>query len=258
MPGLKKLNLSHNEIEGLPFDMWTSTSLLELNLANNVISALPFRLEEDLGLFLEEETQSSALLPPCGSDEHFQLSSSSPSRTRTSTPSQQQNGMSDGFSDSNSTPPKYVNRWQDRVSVEPPDVFFDGDGSDSKSERRSQLVELNLSHNLLEELPPALPCLAPCLEKLVVSHNRLSQIGRADGYPASLKSVDFSHNQIVCHAIEGILPNTIEIARLSLQSTTQMRYCFSPYFAKRFADFPTFEYVANLSNLIMNFYSATS
>lgn len=234
MPGLKKLNLSHNVIEDLPFDMWTSTSIIDLNLANNVIRSLPFRSEDDGFLPLEE----AQMTLPCGSDEHLQLISASPIGAGRTTPSMlPQSGMSDEFSDSSVTPPIYVNRWQNHVSVEPPDVFFDGSGTDSKSEHQSQLVELNLSHNLLEDLPLALPCLAPCLERLVVCHNLLSHIGHVDVYPASLRSLDLSHNRIACH---GIVSSTIEIAKSSLQST-QIRCCFSPYFAKRYVAFSVFE-----------------
>jgi len=80
------------------------------------------------------------------------------------------------------------------------------EGSALSSEHRSRLKELNLSHNKLTECPLGLSCVAPYLEKLVLSYNQLTQIGPIEVYPVNLKSLDLSFNQLMSeeeHAVSG-------------------------------------------------------
>lgn len=226
MPALKKLNLSHNAIECLPFEMWNSTSLVELNLAHNSIKTIPFQTDDNIF----PKIQST---PVSMSKESLHSSDNPDNFNRFGdTPAFQQNDatvtLSNGVAD-NGVLPKHVNRWQDRVSVRPSDELEGG--ADPKTERRSQLQELNFSHNHLGDLPSALPCLAPHLERLIISHNRLRLIGCAAIYPASLKYLDLSYNQIAC--CRASITNAIDIAK-SLALSSPTRNCYSPYWTGRF------------------------
>ena len=64
------------------------------------------------------------------------------------------------------------------------------------------LEHLDLSHNLLTSVPQGLSCLAPKLQKLMLSHNRLRHLGHLNDYPANLELFDASNNEL-CSAITG-------------------------------------------------------
>lgn len=237
LPSLKKLNLSHNVISGVSFEMWTCTSLLELNLSHNKLEKLPSHFESSI---ISEGVSTPA--PHFISDDPASVCSrhsDSPSVSQSgslvetvttpssgtlrkipfaSPPMDQQQDKPLNYVD---VPPKFVNRWQEKVRVQPSD--FESE-IEATSERRSQLVELNLSHNSFDELPATLPCLAPQLEKLILSHNRLTQIGSADAYPASLKSLDLSGN-----LIDGHFENAIDIVG---SPRFGVRICHSPFAAR--------------------------
>lgn len=239
LPSLKKLNLSHNVISGVSFEMWTCTSLLELNLSHNKLEKLPSHSESSIiseGVSTPAPHSISddpASVCPRHSDSPSVSQSGSLVETVTtpssgtlrkipfaSPPMDQQHDKPLNYVD---VPPKFVNRWQEKVRVQPSD--FESE-IEATSERRSQLVELNLSHNSFDELPAALPCLAPQLEKLILSHNRLTQIGSADAYPASLKSLDLSGNLIDG---KGHSENAIDIVG---SPHFGVRICHSPFAAR--------------------------
>lgn len=62
----------------------------------------------------------------------------------------------------------------------------------------SALRNLNLSNNLFTSIPPALPCLAENLSRLNMSYNSLRSMGHVTSYPAFLRQLDLSHNEISC------------------------------------------------------------
>lgn len=238
LPSVKKLNLSHNFISSVPYEMWTCTSLLELNLSHNKLEKLPSQSESstilegrstptpystsddrtsvysprsDCPFVGKSESLVEAVIPPSSNNFH-KVPVAGPLVDK----------PCDGPQNYINVPPKYVNRWQEKVQVQLSD--FESE-TETTPERRSQLLELNLSHNSFDELPAALPCLAPQLDKLILSHNRLTQIGLADAYPASLKSLDLSGN-----LIDGKVhfENAIDIVS-STHSNAAARICYSPF-----------------------------
>lgn len=60
------------------------------------------------------------------------------------------------------------------------------------------LRNLNLSNNLFTSIPAALPCLAENLSRLNMSYNSLRSMGHVTSYPAFLRQLDLSHNEISC------------------------------------------------------------
>lgn len=68
----------------------------------------------------------------------------------------------------------------------------------SPNEDAGQLTYLNLANNLFTSIPLALPCLAINLTRLNMSYNSLRSMGHVTSYPASLRQLDLSHNEITC------------------------------------------------------------
>lgn len=67
----------------------------------------------------------------------------------------------------------------------------------------SDLQVLNLAHNSFSVVPKCLACLAPSLTRLNLSFNDISKAGSASSYPANLKHLDLSHNQIDSWLVEA-------------------------------------------------------
>ena len=215
-PSLKKLNVSFNKITVLPFELWTSTSLVDLNLSHNRLASLqcvdriqtPVLCDHSISFTGIESSspgslQTSRQLSNLSSDVNIiypQTSSSgvsSPGRSADTLSTPQ--GALSSFTD---IMVMSVSRWQDKVKVQ--STIYDDSRSEDGSvsfEKQSQLKELNLSYNLLVEVPTGLSCLTPKLEKLCLSHNKLTQVGAIQLYPAGLRSLDLSHNEIICDVL---------------------------------------------------------
>ena len=58
------------------------------------------------------------------------------------------------------------------------------------------LRSLDLSDNLLTEVPKGLGCLSPLLKTLKLSNNRITLLGRIQDYPSHLETLDISNNCI--------------------------------------------------------------
>lgn len=77
--------------------------------------------------------------------------------------------------------------------------IVDRDANHLTDQRESSaLRNLNLSNNLFTSIPPALPCLAEDLSRLNMSYNNLRSMGHVTSYPAFLRQLDLSHNEISC------------------------------------------------------------
>ena len=74
--------------------------------------------------------------------------------------------------------------------------FFIDSSPESGGNKKERLQILNLSHNAFSVTPRSLACLAPQLTRLNLSYNKLAKMGHVATFPASLKHLDLSHNQI--------------------------------------------------------------
>ena len=96
------------------------------------------------------------------------------------------------------------------------------------------LEHLDLSHNLLTSVPQGLSCLAPKLQKLAISHNRIRSLGQLNDYPPNLELFDASHNELCSSITEPSLQSVfVPCARkgLILSSNTSsscLETTFSP------------------------------
>lgn len=137
----------------------------------------------------------------------------------------------------------HLERWRDRIEVRHVSYLAVTSARSSQTgdhhHRRSVLKELDLSYNDFDEVPAGLSCVAPCLERLNLSHNQLTRFGPLDCYPTSLRLLDLSHNRIsamvdLCSEdCRGSASSTsTPIPTPSLLSSSSQR-CFSPFSLKR-------------------------
>lgn len=88
-------------------------------------------------------------------------------------------------------------KWIDRPHVWTKSVqVSEKISDDNEGGARSVLTSLNLAHNLFTSIPVALPCLAVNLVRLNMAYNSLRTMSHITSYPASLKQLDLSNNQI--------------------------------------------------------------
>ena len=230
-PFLRCVDASRNRVDRLPLAVWACTSLVELKLSNNCLSSLSCAQIESLHLQVDTDVDQGLDTPVlCSSENSLQsdimtvLSSTTDSEHR-------------------SVDVRHLERWHGRVEVHP--VTYLGGMSSARSSqtdhRRSQLKELDLSHNEFDEVPSILPCVAPLLERLNLSHNRLTKFGAVDCYPASLRLLDLSFNQISVMDLmeDGHSSNVLNMSTpvpVPTQSpvSSASRPCCSPFLPKRF------------------------
>ena len=83
------------------------------------------------------------------------------------------------------------------------------------------LEHLDLSRNMLTSVPSGLSCLAPKLQKLNLSHNRIRGLGHLNDYPPNLELFDASHNELCAAISEPAATQTLSLpcARKALTSS---------------------------------------
>ncbi|XP_059217831.1 leucine-rich repeat serine/threonine-protein kinase 1 isoform X2 [Stomoxys calcitrans] len=174
LPSLAILDISNNKLQQMPFDMWKAPKLRELNIAFNLLKDLPVP---------PMQTSSSQLsldkldLEPFSKFDSFGSESRSKMRTLTLQPL------------------VHRNIWSNSLEITDNDMKWN---ESKKEEGVSQLNSLNIANNLFTSIPAALPCLAVNLTRLNMSYNSLRSMGHVTSYPATLKQLDLSHNEISC------------------------------------------------------------
>lgn len=174
LPALAILDISNNKLQEMPFDMWKAPKLRELNIAFNLLKDLPVP---------PMQTSSSQLsldkldLEPFSKFDSY--GSESKNKTRTLT----------------FQPLVHRNIWSSNLEITDNDMKWN---ESKKEEGVSQLNSLNIANNLFTSIPAALPCLAVNLTRLNMSYNSLRSMGHVTSYPATLKQLDLSHNEISC------------------------------------------------------------
>jgi Leucine-rich repeat (LRR) protein len=189
LESLKRLDVSYNELASLPFELWMSRSLCELNLSHNKLATLPNLYSGTLvadpssHLPMKGDSPSSSAPPtPKHSIQEEETQEEEPSEVPASSTANDQ---------CHDLPLSFISHWQSKVRVETSQGLEERDQQNEKA-----LLELNLSHNLFETVPHGLACLAPQLQKLILSSNLLTQIGPLNAFPVGLRSLDLSNNTI--------------------------------------------------------------
>lgn len=163
------LNLSHNQLQSLPREMWSCVSLEELDVSHNQLRFLP-SLDS-----VQQESLLTSDSPSLVMGEH----------------------IFNPFGQVSLRPTKLTGGGASGRFIRP--LHKDGEHDDANLVRvhdPSRLRMLNLSSNALEVFPCSLPCLAPNLQELYLQHNTgITEVDIAY-IPQQLKKLQLGHNKI--------------------------------------------------------------
>ena len=214
LPNLHKLQASHNDLEVIPYQIWTSAKMTEVNLSHNHLKALPWKPED-------------SSLVKCVLQENDISTKKSQVKTQieNNVDLNDQNDKIVDVADVHLIPESeneviHINYWREHVKIRDLD---EDDLDPSKREGHTRLADLNLSHNQLDGVPYGLACLAPHLTRLNLSHNYISKFGDISNYPASLKELNLSYNEL----------ETNWESDKSSPSLTSVNVCVSPIYADK-------------------------
>ena len=212
-PLLEELNVSKNEINNIPASLWTAPFLRSLNLSDNLLSTLldkSLALEKELRKTLSS-TSSSTKSRFNGVDSNDWTTDAYTEKVLTSSSwvevtKQSVNPLSGRLHGNNEF--EIVSKGTTLMpGEEKPELTsywpISEDASEEKlTENESGLRSLNLSRNKFDRPPIGLACLAPNLIELDLSHNKLYQLGSLCQYPAQLRTLNLSNNQLVTTKVQ--------------------------------------------------------
>ncbi|XP_043282367.1 leucine-rich repeat serine/threonine-protein kinase 1 isoform X2 [Venturia canescens] len=183
LPALEIMDVSNNKLQCLPNSLWRAPKLKELNASFNLLRDLPSQVSQNITRKSQREDS---------------LSNSPSSRSLASqmTLPRDDSAEFDSFTKLANAQVIEMERphvWTSSVRVS---EKHSDDGEQPGA--RSVLASLNLAHNLFTAVPVALPCLAVSLVRLNMAYNSLRSMSHITSYPASLKQLDLSNNQISC------------------------------------------------------------
>ena len=232
---LKELNANDNEIHDVDISVWTAPKLSKLFLSRNKLTIFPstgtvegvaMSTQTD-GAYRESGYQTGAVTSvPMSSGQHgakslndsqnqfdesvnawghrrkstglsSMLTSTNGAR-RGATFGRDPRRMSIGSMQSSVISWRFKNFQDTNFDVDELEDI-EGDTNDDGSEGFT-LEHLDLSRNMLTSVPSGLSCLAPKLQKLIISHNQIHSLGHLNDYPPNLELFDASNNQL-CSAI---------------------------------------------------------
>ena len=220
LPNLKVLRMSSNNISNVSMKLWITPQLCEFHCSHNNISDIPSNWKDcvdqvaqdipgptsSMKLRVNKLTSKVVLspLPNYGQSTKF----SSISEDYTASPPvnfKQSHGYlyNSEESDSDSEEELSSEILTTQTSLQNRMIITSGSGlvvdwdKEPKTEDKSDfLMLLDFSYNNLTSLPPDLPCLAPKLTRLNVSHNKLTSVHIPKGFPPDLKNLNLSHNPL--------------------------------------------------------------
>lgn len=199
LPNLQLLDCSNNHLRHLPANVWFAAKLRELNLSLNLIKDLPSKLPSAGGSGgggggqSEMANSSSTLAEMSG-----KFSKSIPDLVF-------QEDQLNFDADANLKPQqiRHLNNWSAKVELVN-SVYIE---DETEKAYQSKLVLLNLSHNSFTAIPDILSCACPALSRLNLSYNCLREMGSVKLYPANIKHIDLSNNQIGQWYTSEVNPN---------------------------------------------------
>ena len=233
LPNLKVLNVSTNLIHSVSMKLWIAPRLCEFRCSHNQLSLIPSCWEEHVN-------QAAQVIPTPTTSLRFKISKLSKSLPRFgATIASHFSTITEDSEDYSVTPPIDLNSQgylypsdasdsgsedetrssealsnqtslQNRMIVTSSSgLIVDWDKEQATEDKSDCLMILDFSHNQLTSLPPDLPCLAPKLIRLDVSHNKISDVIIPKGFPADLKSLYLSHNPLKVINSENCLSKVI-------------------------------------------------
>ena len=174
LTALGELNVSHNELKTLPHNLWKCSTLKELNASHNVLSSLPSCKPQSTLMSSQQPHAIPAV--QCGRkvvgakalvQGNFDKLRSKPFKRNTI---------------------RFVSTLDTPQEVYTEEYIFQNEGCCS-------VEKMLLNGNKLSVFPDALPCLAPLLIELDVSHNSIEEID-ISFLPLMLRKLVASNNKI--------------------------------------------------------------
>ncbi|XP_046483953.1 leucine-rich repeat serine/threonine-protein kinase 1 [Neodiprion pinetum] len=182
LQALEIMDVSNNKLQCLPNNLWKAPRLKELNASFNLLRDLPSQISQNIVRKPQREDT---------------LTSSPSCRSLTGQISMPRDDSVEFESFTKIANAQIIEMncphvWTESVQVS--EKLSDS----SEPGTRSVLASLNLAHNLFNSIPVALPCLAVGLVRLNMAYNSLRSMSHITSYPATLKQLDLSNNQISC------------------------------------------------------------
>ena len=199
LPKLSILDVSNNKLQLVPYVIWSCPSLTEVNLSLNMLSDLPsvFHLTRHESVSSLSGSEGVVFHDALSISSDMSNTSDNQSENDTETEIDDAKQLEEKVSQLRQTSVSHCNRWKSSVNIVEKELL-----NPTINKEDCKLQYLNLSHNSFKEVPSSLPCLAPHLARLIMSYNSLTSLGPLSRYPASLKQLDLSHNQISSWPVE--------------------------------------------------------
>ncbi|XP_003425729.1 leucine-rich repeat serine/threonine-protein kinase 1 [Nasonia vitripennis] len=183
MPSLEIMDISNNKLQCLPDNLWRAPKLKELNASFNLLRDLPSQVFQNIGRKGREDSLTSS-------------PSSRNLATQLTLPRDESVEFDSYFSKIANA--RIVEMERPFVWTKSVQVMEKISDDTEQTGNKSVLASLNLAHNLFNSIPVALPCLAVSLVRLNMAYNSLRSMSHITSYPATLKQLDLSNNQISC------------------------------------------------------------
>ena len=174
LPALEELNVSYNELQTLPCNLWECSTLRELNASRNILNNLP-SCEPQSTLMSSQQLHAIPAVQcgrkVVGAKAHVQVNfdklQSKPFKRNTV---------------------RFVSALETPQEVYTEEYIYQNEGC-------CGVEKMLLSGNNLSVFPDALPCLAPLLIELDISHNGIKEID-ISFLPLMLRKLVASNNKI--------------------------------------------------------------
>ncbi|XP_033739221.1 leucine-rich repeat serine/threonine-protein kinase 1-like isoform X2 [Pecten maximus] len=163
LTSLKYLSVANNLIKEIPTDIWCCSSLVVLNLSDNKLTSLP---EPKVTSIRFSGVEDGSII------------------------SEFESSMIMGTPENRV---KHVNYWCSHLDTKETDF----DLTNHPGKDHIGLKDVDLSRNLLTEVPRWLCCVSPHMENLNLANNKINNVFRVGMYPQHLKTLDLSGNLIV-------------------------------------------------------------
>lgn len=209
LPSLQYLDLNNNEITSLPLSIWSAPKLINLNCSNNKIECIPTNWPQ-----VQEEytfvdiTLAPTSPPPSSHPSTVQNVTVGTNKTVSSLVTQETASRDSDETDESVTFERArQTRLYDRLNVCNANLTIEWDAVEGRDNSHDGLQILNLSHNAITEIPENFPCLCPKLNRLDLSHNKITKLLIPKAVPSGLRQLNISHNEIeVLDSLKARLP----------------------------------------------------
>ena len=188
IPSLSHLDVSNNQLVSLPFDLWSAPKLYQMVGSFNKMEYLPTNWPGVLSTHRVVEPEPASDQQGEGR-ERGKGGKGGKRRVARSGPRGARSSVIER--DSEDQP---ITRLQDCLNISNSTLPIEWGSGEGREEVYEGLGILNLSNNLIREIPENFPCLCPKLIRLDLSHNQIRFFSFPYQLPPNLKHISLSYN----------------------------------------------------------------